>query len=435
LEHAADKRLWIFASTIGELNAIEPFLSRYLAAALDPPLLLISDHEHYRDAFLSRYPTAVFLRLDGTSREALRAIKSFPPTGLLIAEMPCMLSDAPGRLSFNTVYAVKRCGVPICLVNGWLYGGAPASRMDRIEKYMFDRAYLRLFDLILVQNKDIRDELIAHGAARDSITVTGNIKFDAINHTGWSCEQAKDPLTLRRIEASGRPCIVGGCVTNLSDQEAILDAFCATVAAVPEALLILAPRHPEVTERMHQLRLFLCARKLAYIFRSELPDGPFERDIQVLVLDTIGELKDFYALATLAYVGPNHNVLEPLAFKKPVFVLPGWEKSYPSFPIYRLMLEHRAIIEVSRPERLAEAWIHLLRHPSRRLSLTDRIGSALARQKGATTRALLALSSIPAFQHERSDANGDRWGGNGSSSVPDQRAQRFPVGRSSISSS
>jgi hypothetical protein len=44
LEHAADKRLWIFASTIGELNAIEPFLSRYLAAALDPPPLLISDH-------------------------------------------------------------------------------------------------------------------------------------------------------------------------------------------------------------------------------------------------------------------------------------------------------------------------------------------------------------------------------------------------------
>lgn len=389
----AGARLWIFASTIGELNAIEPFLVRYLPAAGHPGIVLLSDHPHYRQAFLARYPGAEFVLSSGSSADANRAAEAHPPTGLVIAEMPCLLSDAPGRFPFAIVYHLKRRGVPVCLVNGWLYRSAPASRIDAIEKRLFDRDYLQLIDVMLVQNDEIRAELIAHGADPARVVTTGNVKFDGIDRASWSPEQAKDPAMLQAIAAAGRPCIVAGCVTNLPDQEAILDAFRATLAAVPDTLLVLAPRHPEVLERMQKLEAFLRERSLSYAFKSRLGDAGLAPGTQVLVLDTLGELKDFYAVATLAYVGPNHNVLEPLAFDKPVFVLPGWEPSYPSFPVYRMLLSQDAIIEVAGTTQLASAWIAFLREPARLDSHRTRIRSVLAREAGATERAVAALSA------------------------------------------
>ena len=386
-------RLWLFASTIGELNAIEPFITRYLPVAGNPDLLLISDHAHYREAFLARYPTAAFLHLPADSVDTRRAVEAWPPAALVIAEMPCLLADAPGRFPFSVVYQLKRRGVPVCLVNGWLYRSAPASRMDAIEKRLFDHDYVRLIDVTLVQNDEIRTELIAHGADPARVVTTGNIKFDGIDRTAWSAARAKDPAMLQAIAATGRPCIVAGCVTNLPDQETILDAFRATLAAVPDALLVLAPRHPEVVERMQKLEAFVRERALTYAFKSRLRGSAFAPDVQVLVLDTMGELKDFYALGALAYVGPNHNVLEPLAFDKPVFVLPGWEPSYPSFPVYRLLLAQDAIIEVIGMAELAAAWIQFLREPGRLDSQRARIRSVLACEAGATERALAALSA------------------------------------------
>jgi 3-deoxy-D-manno-octulosonic-acid transferase len=387
------RRIWIFASTIGELNAIEPFLARYTATLQHPPLLLISDHANYRDAFLARYPDAEFRYLPGGTADAARAVRDSPPRALIIAEMPCLLSDAPGRFSFGVVYELKRRDVPVCIINGWLYRSTPASRMDAIEKWLFDRDYLRLIDVTLVQNDEIRAELIMHGADPQRVLSTGNIKFDGIDRTSWSPEQANDPVMLRAIAGTGRPCIVAGCVTNLPDQEAILDAFRTTLEAVPDALLVLAPRHPEVVERMQRLEAFLRERSFRYAFKTRLSGAPLKADTQVLVLDTIGELRDFYGLATATYVGPNHNVLEPLAFAKPVFVLPGLEPTYPSFPVYRLLLAQHAIIEVAGTAELATAWIKILREPGRLDSYRMHIQSVLAREAGATERALAVLSA------------------------------------------
>jgi 3-deoxy-D-manno-octulosonic-acid transferase len=66
----------------------------------------------------------------------------------------------------------------------------------------------------------------------------------------------------------------------------------------------------------------------------------------VLILDTIGELRDFYAASTVCYVGVNHNILEPLAFGKPVTVSPGWEATFPSYPVYELLRGTEGVLRV-----------------------------------------------------------------------------------------
>ena len=355
--------LWVFASTIGELNAIEPFLRCLLADMAVPPLVLLTDHPHYRDSFLAKYPGARVYTMDHRSETAAALAAALPPRLLLLAEIPCLLSDAPCRFPFAVVYELKRRGIPVCVINGWLYRQAPSCTMDAIEKRLFEREYLRLMDLMTVQDEPTRDTLIAQGADPGRVFVTGNVKFDAVSTSNWNPLQARSRILLESIVASSRPTVVAGCVTNLSEQVLALDAFVAVQQRLPDALLVLAPRHPEVRERMEKLGALLAERKLNYAFKSETGDSPIPRNLNCLILDTMGELKDFYAAGTIAYVGLNHNVLEPIAFGKPVVVTPGWEPVYPSFPVYQTLLAQGVITQVDDHSHLGRAWTDLLRDP------------------------------------------------------------------------
>lgn len=134
--------LWVFASTIGELNAIDPLLRDIVARCPGLKLVLISEHTHYRDSYLARYPTAEFCVTRGHSRDAAVLAEHYPPQLLIVAEIPCWPSDAPCRFSFAFLRAAQRAGARIALVNAWLYRYPPPSRMDAIERRLFQRDYL-----------------------------------------------------------------------------------------------------------------------------------------------------------------------------------------------------------------------------------------------------------------------------------------------------
>ena len=116
------------------------------------------------------------------------------------------------------VYELKRRGIPVCLVNGWLYGGKPSSFVDRIERALFGREYLRLLDLVTVQNDDVRSVLVRCGVDPSRVVVTGNAKFDAMATEPWTPRGKRSERLLRGMVESSRPCLVAGCVTDLADQ-------------------------------------------------------------------------------------------------------------------------------------------------------------------------------------------------------------------------
>lgn len=343
---AGERYLWVFASTIGELEAIEPFLRRLVQRLANLRLVLLSDHELYRESFLFKYPGALFRVIGHRRRHARGLADELPPALFLLAEIPCLLSDAPCRFPFALAFEAKRRDAPVCLVNGWLYRQQPSCLMDWVEKRLFESDYLRLFDVMTVQDDTTRSTLLAAGAHPDRVSVTGNIKFDAVAAGTWDVRTARSRPLLEAITASGRPVLTAGCVTNVEEQELVLDAFRACLSLPRNPLLVLAPRHPENAERMEILKQLLRGRGYRFAFKSRLTGQQVEDSDNCLVVDTLGELKEFYAISTFSYVGLNKNVLEPLTFGKQVLVTSGWDRVRPGFPVYELLRTKGFVTEV-----------------------------------------------------------------------------------------
>lgn len=379
---------WVFISTIGELNAIDPLLRELNARLGHLKLVLITDRPHYRDSYLARYPQADVCITLGHSNDATHLAKDYPPHLLVVAEIPCWPGDAPCRFSFAFVLEAKRHGAAAVIVNGWLYHYAPPSRMDAIERQLFQADYLQAFDAIGAQTKEVREYLIKAGASSDRIAVNGNIKFDAMDRSEWSPTQARSPVMLAALLASGRQIIVAGCVTDKKEQELVLDAFATLRQHHANTLLVLAPRHPENPEVMRSIHAGMEQRKLHALCRTASADFPISDTIDCLVLDTMGELRDFYAAATLAHVGVDHNVLEPLAFHKPVTVRPGWEATYPSYPVYQMLTAQGTLLEANQADQLAGIWLDLLDDPTHYRERIGRIDQTIESARGSVKRHL-----------------------------------------------
>jgi 3-deoxy-D-manno-octulosonic-acid transferase len=386
--------LWVFVSTIGELNAIDPLLRKIVPSLPKLKLVLITDHPHYRDSYLARYPAAEICVTRGHSTDAATLAKHFPPQLLVVAEIPCWPSDGPCRFSFAFLLAAKHAGAATVLVNAWLYHYTPASRMDAIERSLFQADYVRAFDAVGAQTEETRQHLIAAGADPKRVQVVGNIKFDAMPPSDWSPALARSPAMLGALIASARPVILAGCITDYADQQMVLDAFVSVRKTHPDALLVLAPRHPEVSKHMEALRSFLEQRSLPDVFKSTVPDAPINTHTACLVLDTMGELRDFYAASTVAHVGVDHNVLEPLGFGKPVTVGAGWNTTYPSYPVYRLLMDAHTLLEATSADQLASTWLDLINNAEHYSSNVHAIGQALAQARGAVARHLNLLAPL-----------------------------------------
>ena len=389
------RSLWVFVSTIGELNAIDPLLRQIIARVPRLKLVLITDHPHYRDSYLARYPDAEICVTLGHGSDAKQLARYFPPRLLVVAEIPCWPSDGPCRFSFAFLLEAKSAGAVTVLVNAWLYHYKSPSRMDAIERSLFQTDFLRAFDAIGAQTQETKLHLLAAGAEESRVSVTGNIKFDAVAQPDWTSAKARSPVLLGALIDSARPVIVAGCVTNLAEQEMVLDAFVSVCGRHPDALLILAPRHPEVGERMQVLRNYLEHRGLTVIFKSTSKvDEPLPASTKCMVLDTMGELRDFYACATVAHVGVDHNVLEPLAFGKPVTVLPNWDTTYPSYPVYRLLMDMYTLLEANCAEDLSTYWLRMLEQPEHYRERLAATLDTLSRLRGAVDKHLLQIDAL-----------------------------------------
>jgi hypothetical protein len=115
------------------------------------------------------------------------------------------------------------------------------------------------------------------------------------------------------------------------------------------------------------------------------PDAP-EAPVEVLLLDTLGELLEFYAAADLAFVGGSlvavggHNLLEPAALGVPVIAGPH---QFNSPDVARVLAQRGALITVHDAQELARAVARLLADADLRARLGDAARAAIDSHRGA----------------------------------------------------
>jgi 3-deoxy-D-manno-octulosonic-acid transferase len=332
--------LWVFCSTIGELNACRPFLDHLHSKS--QRLVLLTDRDCYKESYLKHFPNSVIVELTGEIDDCQYLCERLPPSLLVVCEIPCTLHDAPCRFSYSLLRAVKNRNRPAYLINGWLYGYQPSSRMDAIEKILFDHDYLSSFDKITVQTEAVKDSLVAKGIDPVRVSVTGNMKFDSILNER---PPLVDPVSTAIVDSllnSGRPVLVAGCITDIAEFSELFQVLIDLKSKYSGLIAVFAPRHPENQELMSDIRNMLDDSGLAFRYKSGMDNADID-NIDLILLDTIGELKAFFYCGDLCYMGKNHNILEPLSFGKPVFTINGWESTYPSYPVYRIAAENGII--------------------------------------------------------------------------------------------
>ncbi|MBX3386617.1 MAG: hypothetical protein KF768_08605 [Phycisphaeraceae bacterium] len=292
----------------------------------------------------------------------------------------------------NFVAECARREIPVAVINGRL-SARSFKGYARLRRF-FRRSFGRL-SFAAVQDADYAGRFRAMGVPDDRVLITGSMKWDAVKPRGPG-EEVPGAAALARafglsqIGNDARPLIVAGSTgplrdsgTPFSSEEALLHT-----STPPNASLLCAPRKPE---RFDEAFAALggegaCIRRT----RADATDAEHARAEPVarFLLDTIGELRAAYALATLVVMGRSFGGLhgsdpiEPIAMGVPTIIGPH----HSDFAQIVSAFKAATAIEVVEASALAETLKRLLNDPDRRAELVTNGRACILANQGATER-------------------------------------------------
>ena len=287
----------------------------------------------------------------------------------------------------NLLRECRRRGISTVLVNGRIsYRSFPRYRIIR----PFFRLVLGDIDRFCVQGEEAARRLIDLGADVSRITVTGSLKFDALEMVppGRARERV---LRFFRISLN-RPVLVAGS-TLKGEETPVIRAFNRLRGRGGSPLLVIAPRHPE---RFGEVERLCRQEGLSTTRRTELPIDAEPR-ADAVVLDTIGELAEVYQVATVVFVGGSlvpaggHNILEPALFGKPIVIGPYMENFA---EIVEAFVSNDAAIQVHSDRDLDEVIVTLMGDPVRRARLGAAARALIEANRGAKDKTMAVITSL-----------------------------------------
>jgi 3-deoxy-D-manno-octulosonic-acid transferase len=372
LKRPAGRLVWLHGASVGEAVSLLPFVERITregAGALVTTGTVTSatllSHRLPAGALHQYVPldSPFFLR---------RFLAHWRPDAALIAE---------SELWPNMLVELKRAGSPIAMING------------RISERSFNRwrkapaligELLSHFDLCLARSESDGERLVALGAPR--VLIAGDIKFDAqALPADWRELAELSGLT------SGRQIWIAAS-THAGEERIAAEAHKRLVEVFPDALTLIAPRHPERGEEiLHELK----AQGLACALRSR--GGRPGPGTAVYICDTIGELGLFYRLAGVVFVGKSftggggQNPIEPARLASAILHGP----MVGNFgDVYASLDEAGGALEIKRPQDLGDTLVALFANTARLRAMARAAGDAVDRRSGAVERSMRALAPL-----------------------------------------
>ena len=378
--------IWVHAASVGEVQAAAVLLEALQAR--DPPpdvTLSCGTATGYARARALLPGADVRYAPYDLPRAQRRWLSRLRPRLLVLIET---------ELWPNLLHEARRVGVPT-LIGSARVSERSARWYARLPGLL--RGPLRTNVWVGAQTPQDAARFRALGVPGERVSVMGNLKFD---RTPAAQLQARG-AALRARFAAARPLWTAGS-THAGEEAMVLQAHRQLCRDLPEALLVLAPRHPQ---RFEEVEAALAAGGWRYLRRSSTTvaaaasSGASEPSCQVLLLDTLGELVDFYAAADVAFVGGSlvpvggHNLLEPASLGVPVLSGPHQFSSPDSA---RILGQSGALRIVRDARELAAAVARLLSDPAARRRQGDSARAAIEAHRGAVARLVELLDGLGA---------------------------------------
>ncbi len=368
--------VWVHAVSVGEAMAILPVL-RLLRRRLPPGWRLVVSTVTVtgQETVRREFPEAddhFYFPLDLTGVPG-RAVDRVRPSLLVVVET---------ELWPNVLAACRSRGIPVAVVNGRL-----SDRSYRAYGRLRWLAAPLVRTLALVMAQSARDagRFVALGADPERVRNAGNLKFDR------SPKQVNLPEAVARWKGK-RPLLVAGS-THRGEEAALLALLRHPLIAPAGLRLAIVPRHPE---RFGEVAALPAGAGLAACRYSRVAAGG-EPAGEVMVVDAMGILDGFYALADICFVGGSlvpvggHNLLEPAMAGKPI--LTG-SHLHNFRDIVALLVEAGGARVVNDGEALAVAVADLLADPPGRERMGEAAAAAVRHSAGASERVTGAILEL-----------------------------------------
>ena len=372
---------WVHAVSVGEVRASQPLIKSLKERYPDCKIVLsgmtFTGNQIART--VAGVDLVIFFPFD-VSFVVRRALKAVKPELVVIIET---------ELWPNFIRQVKQKGIPLVLANGRI-SRKSFPRYLGIRKII--QPLLKRFSVLAMQNSACARRIKALGAPGRLVQVTGNMKFDL----PLAPPEMSELLQNGGLESLLRDKFVwvAGSIRS-GEAEILLKCHQQLIDRGIPSFPILVPRHPQ---RCGAIAELLNKENVPFELRSELTSSaPGNRTVQLLLVDTVGELTRFYALAQAIFVGGSlvprggHNMLEPAQQGKPVLFGPH---VFNFKEISQMLLEAGAGLKVKSGEDLVTNLVLL--YDDKHLCRTmGQAGQALIRENaGATGRTLASISKL-----------------------------------------
>ncbi len=385
-EQDGRKVLWLHCVSVGETNAARPLVSEIKKHFPDYRLVVSTTtktgQELAKTIFENEADLVFYFPFDWKF-SVRRSLKKVKPDVVLLMET---------ELWFNFIRLAKKSGATVAIVNGRL-SEKSLRRYSLIKRTM--RRVLHYVDLALMQGRDDGKRLMELGIRPSKIKITGNLKFDQ----NASESELTETFRARFAITENSPLIIAAS-THAPEETMILQAFKDVWKNSKGELprLLIAPRHPE---RFDEVAELVKNSGFDWVRRSEI-ESARDKTAEIILLDSIGELRAAYPLAEIVFVGGSliphggQSILEPAIARKAIVTGPytmNFADIVAEFLRLDALIQLPEIRERHIPEKLAEVFTELLNNSEKRKKLALNAYSVMQKNRGATTKMIQHLKA------------------------------------------
>lgn len=359
--------VWLHGVSVGESLSLLPLVEALRQRRPDLALLVTTGTRTSADLLARRLPAGVVHQYAPV--DAPGAVRRFldhwrPAVGLFVES----------ELWPNLILSARARGARLALVSARM---TEASAAGWARRPAAARAVLGAFDLVLPQEPETAGRLAALGAR---VGPELNLKLAGT-------PPPHDPEDLARLKAAvGERPVVLAASTHAGEEALVAEA--ARLAA-PQALLVVAPRHPDRGPEVAHL-----LSEAGWRVARRAAGDPLTAETNAYVADTLGEMGLFLRLADATVLGGafqpgigGHNPLE--AARLGVAVITG-PHAFNARAVFDALLDRGAAIEAADGAALTRRLAGLLANPM----IARRMGEAalaFAQAQDATLDRALAL--------------------------------------------